>query len=84
MEPGNCPGYYDHHPTIINVTCPNLPKRVSELGQHQICGLGPFPSRVMLNGPFRILGVVPFGAYRDAQFWNYPFQRLLIHEDGIT
>jgi hypothetical protein len=29
-----------------------------------------------------ILGVAPFGAYRDAQFWNYPLQGLLVHEDG--
>jgi hypothetical protein len=25
-----------------------------------------------------------FGAYRDAQFWNYPLQRLLVHEDRIN
>jgi hypothetical protein len=31
-----------------------------------------------------ILGVVPFGTYRDVQFWNYPLQGLFIHEDGIT
>ena len=47
---------------------------------------GYWPLSIPLLTPWSllILGVAQFGADRDVQFWNYPLQGLLVHEDGIT
>jgi len=42
------------------------------------------PIPLLTPWPLLIFRSGPFGAYRDFQFWNYPLQGLLFHEDGIT